>query len=251
VRVGNKARENDPRIFYFIGASRPTAAIMVSRLLLALYHPSHLFVVHVDLKADERVLHDLQQLTASHPNIHIMATRRLVQWGAWTMVLTLLDALHSALLAEIDFDFVINLSDVDVALRTNDEIVDFLRPHRGRQFVQVHQGNGEWLEKARNFTSAHVVVECGGYGFVAINSSVIDLGGGPQCCFGRGGPVLYTNSTALHLADARDALAADLEAARRSRGLGGVVNGTDGGAAGGAAGGAGGRRAGTATVGAG
>ena len=128
VRVGSKARESDPRIFYFIGASRPTAAIMVSRLLLALYHPSHLFVVHVDLKADDKVLHDLQQLTASHPNIHIMATRRLVQWGAWTMVLTLLDALHSALLAEIDFDFVINLSDVDVALRTNDEIVDFLRP---------------------------------------------------------------------------------------------------------------------------
>lgn len=215
VRLGSKARESDPRIFYFIGASRPTAAIMVSRLLLALYHPSHLFVVHVDLKADDKVLRDLQELTASHPNIHIMAARRLVQWGAWTMVLTLLDAIHSALLADLDFDFVINLSDVDVALRTNDEIVNFLRPHRGRQFVQVHQGSGEWLEKARNFTSAHVVVECGGYGFVAVNSTPIDLGGGPQCCFGRGGPVLYTNSTALHLTDARDALAADLAAARR------------------------------------
>ena len=166
-----RARTSDPRILYFIGASRTTAAIMVSRLMLALYHPSHLFLVHVDLKADEKVIRDLQQLTASHPNIHIMRTRRLVQWGAWTMVLTLLDALHSAVARELEFDFVINLSDVDVALRTNDEIVDFLRPYKGRQFVQVHQGTGEWLEKARNFTAAHVVVECGGYGYVAVNSS--------------------------------------------------------------------------------
>ena len=33
------------------------------------------------------------------------------------------------------------------------------------------------LAKARNFTAAHTLVECGGYGYVAINSSgPIDLG---------------------------------------------------------------------------
>ena len=204
VRVGTKAQANDPRIFYHIGASRPTAAIMVSRLLLALYHPSHLFIVHVDLKADAAVTSELSKLTASHPNIHIMRHRRLVQWGAWTMVLTLLDAIHSALAAGLEFDFVVNLSDVDVALRTNDEIVDFLRPYAGRQFVQVHTGTGEWLEKARNFTCSQVVVECGGYGYVSINSShPIELGGGPQCCFGRGGPVVYANTSRLHMSEAR------------------------------------------------
>ena len=217
VHLGQRVRSSDPRILYFVGASRPTAAIMVSRLLLALYHPSHLFMVHVDLKANDKVMRDLQQLTTSHPNIHIMRSRRLVQWGAWTMVLTFLDALHSAIARGLDFDFVINLSDVDVALRTNEEIVDFLRPHKGRQFVQVHQGTGEWLEKARNFTNGHVVVECGGYGYVAINSSVINLGGNqPQCCFGRGGPVLYANTSALHLHEARDALRADHEASLRA-----------------------------------
>ena len=84
-------------------------------------------------------------------------------------------------------------------------MVDFLRPYRGKQFVQVHLGSGEWLDRARNFTGAHVVVECGGYGYVAVNSSggPIDLGGGPTCCFGRGGPVLYANSTRLHLREAR------------------------------------------------
>ena len=193
VRLGERSRPADPRIVYFIGASRSSAAVMVSRLLLALYHHSHLFLVHVDLKAEPAVIDELQRLTREHPNIHLMQTRRLVQWGAWTMVLTMLDALHTVVTNGVDFDFLINLSDADVALRTNEEIIEFLRPYKGRQFVQVHQGSGEWLDKARNFTARHLVVECGGYGYVAINSSVIDLGGGPQCCFGRGGPTLYAS----------------------------------------------------------
>ena len=203
VRLGERVREADPRIVYFVGATRATAAIMVSRLMLALYHPSHLFLVHVDVKADDSVMGELRRLTSEHPNIHLMTRRRLVQWGAWTMVQTLLDALHTIVSAAVDFDFVVNLSDVDVALRTNEEVVEFLRPYKGRNFVQVHQGTGEWLEKARNFTRKYVVVECGGYGFVAVNGSAIDLGGGPQCCFGRGGPVVYANATELHLPDAR------------------------------------------------
>ena len=137
VRLGNRNQTDDPRILYFIGMTRKMAAIMVSRLLLALYHSSHLFLLHVDLKTDEAVVNELRKLIKDHPNIHLMRTRRLVQWGAWTMNLVLLDALHTAVSAGIDFDVVINLSDADIALRTNDEIVTFLREHKGRQFVHV------------------------------------------------------------------------------------------------------------------
>ena len=35
-KLGERTRSEDPRILYFVGASRPSAAIMVSRLLLAL-----------------------------------------------------------------------------------------------------------------------------------------------------------------------------------------------------------------------
>lgn len=65
-----------------------------------------------------------------------------------------------------------------------------------------------WLEKATNFTGSHTVVECGGYGYIGVNSSLIDMGGNESsCCFGRGGHVLYTNSTQLHLHEARQAQA--------------------------------------------
>ena len=45
--LAERADPADPRIVYFIGAARTTGAIMISRLLLALYHPSHLYLIHV------------------------------------------------------------------------------------------------------------------------------------------------------------------------------------------------------------
>ena len=38
VDVGQRAAPDDPRVVYFIGATRATAAITISRLILALYH---------------------------------------------------------------------------------------------------------------------------------------------------------------------------------------------------------------------
>ena len=44
------------------------------------------------------------------------------QWGGFTTVLQLLDALAS-FVDRLEFDFVIPLSDSDLALRTNEEMV--------------------------------------------------------------------------------------------------------------------------------
>lgn len=225
VRIAERASASEPRIVYFIMASRGDGAIIVSRLILALYHPSHIFLIHVDLKAETELFEKLSKLSSSHSNIHLMETRRQVQWGGWSMVATMLDAIKSISARDLDYDFFINLSDADMALRTNEEILGFLSRYKGRQFVQVHQGTGEWLERARNFTRAHAVVECAGYGFVSINGSVMDLGEGGVgggvgegrggaagggdarvCCFGRSGPVVYANESRLHLPALRRAL---------------------------------------------
>ena len=82
----------------------------------------------------------------------------------------------------------------------------------------MHTSTGEWLEKATSFSARHRVVECGGYGFVAINSSgVLDLGGGPQQAFGRGGPVLYANTSKLSLEDATVAVREDAACSAHDR----------------------------------
>ena len=143
----------------------------------------------------------LAELIKSHPNVHLMQTRRLVQWAGWTMVATMLDALKSinernmdckprapraptagqnpprrqfapimhgvtrgAASARTADDFFINLSDVDISLRTDREIVGWLKRFKGRNFVQANDRHvgGEWIDRARNFTRDHAVVECGG-----------------------------------------------------------------------------------------
>ena len=96
VQLGERDKVTDPRIVYYIGATRASAAIMVSRLILALYHPSHLFLVHVDLKA-EGVYEQIANVIRQHPNIHMMGTRRLVQACGTPAVVPNARCLHAAL----------------------------------------------------------------------------------------------------------------------------------------------------------
>ena len=144
VRVSDRAAFGDPRVVYFVTCSSKTCAITVSRLLLALYHTSQVFIVHVDAKTDDAVLKQLMDLTVNHQNVHIVKNRRArtrthpspagspsahgghararcgrrtVQWGGWSSMLPMLDALASLETSGFDFDFFINLSEYDLALR--------------------------------------------------------------------------------------------------------------------------------------
>ena len=132
---------DDVRVVYFIGVgARPTAHLVVSRLLHALYSPKHIFLLHLDVKAAAEAADAVLALAAKHANVHVMSARRLVQWGMYTMIATAQDALESLLRAStwLHFDFFINLSDADLALRTNAEMVEFLKPMRGRSMINVH-----------------------------------------------------------------------------------------------------------------
>lgn len=93
----------------------------------------------------------------------------------------------------LDFDFFINLSDADIALRTNAEIVQWLKPYKagGYSMLQVHGGEGDLIERTLRFAQANPVVECGGYGLVGLSGKVFDITPTPYCCFGRSGPVIY------------------------------------------------------------
>ena len=77
----------------------------------------------------------MQAFERKHPNVRVMQTRRLVQWGMFTMVAIMLDAIHSVLSSALSFDFFINLSDADLSLRTDSEMRAFLARHKGRSFV--------------------------------------------------------------------------------------------------------------------
>ena len=236
MHVEARPHEAAVRLVYFILASRPSAPATVSRLIRALYHSSHLFLIHVDLKTNASAHAALAALAETRPNVHVLKTRRLVQWGGFSMVSAMLDAIAS-FIDRIDFDFFINLSDAELALRTDDELTRFLRAFRGRGFVRIderlplpppttHAGPAPPPEPSGLDAAgapSHMVrtarrrgspsrrhafpgdalrrtpmVECGGFGFVSVNTTFDDASLrptsasiGPACCVGQSGPLVH------------------------------------------------------------
>ena len=194
VRVAPLNSTDDVRIVYLIGVgTRAAAHVVVSRLLYALFSPTHLFLIHLDVKAGAEVAEACYALERTYANVRVLRARRLVQWGMFSMVLIALDAIKTALAASrwLHFDFFINLSDADLALRTDQEMRAFLARHRGRSLINVHDGGGEGLVAATQFINAHVVVECGGYGFVVANKTPSTFPLTHECCIGRSGPAAF------------------------------------------------------------
>jgi hypothetical protein len=122
-------------IAYVIMGHRRFAHATITRLLHALWDPAHLFLLHLDARTNATAVDELSARLGAYANVHVLAQRRSVGWGAFSMVELLLDAIATALAAHPQLDFVINLSDADVALRTNHEVVSFLHGFRGRSFV--------------------------------------------------------------------------------------------------------------------
>ena len=192
VRVAPLNSTSDVRIVYLIGiGARPFAHLVASRLLYALYSPTHLFLLHIDVKASTEAAEAMYALERQHANVRVLQARRLVQWGMWSMVAIMLDAVHTLLSSQLPFDFLINLSDADLALRTDGEMRDFLSRHKGRSFINVHGEGGEQLRGATAFINSHVVVECGGYGFVVVNHTHESFPLTHGCCIGRSGPAAF------------------------------------------------------------
>ena len=198
----------DVRVVYFILASRPAAPQNIARLVRALRDPSHLFLIHVDLKAGPTVVEQLTKLSDGFPNIHVLKTRRLVQWGGFSMLSAFFDAIAS-FYRRLDYDFLINLSDADLSLRTAEELSAFLRKFKGRVFMRVDPHTAGEEDGGGGIVRRHAylgdalpktpVVECGGFGFVSVNTSFNDSAFraaadvGRPCCIGQSGPILHAN----------------------------------------------------------
>ena len=96
VQVGPVNGTDDVRIVYVIGVgARRFAHLVASRLLYALYSPTHLFLIHLDVKADKECAAAMYALARQHPNVRVLQARRLVQWGMFSMVAILLDAIST------------------------------------------------------------------------------------------------------------------------------------------------------------
>ena len=182
-------------IAYLIMGHRRFAHATIARLVRVLWGPSHLFLIHLDAKTNTTAANYLRDRYVSKPNVHLMRRQRSVGWGAFSMIEVLLDALSAALTVAPNFDFFINLSDADVALRTSTELGGFLSQFRGRSFVAVKFPDADAM---RYHAHAHMRtftwLECEGEGFVVLNQTAGSFFGGEgrRCCYARSGPIVYS-----------------------------------------------------------
>ena len=123
------------RFVYFIMASRSYAHETINRNVMALQRPgalsdagtneSNLFVLHADAKLSGDGLATLRAGVRPRPDVYFVRRPRHVMWAGWSMVLAHLDVMASVLTRKLHFEYIINLSDADLSLRTDAEIRAF------------------------------------------------------------------------------------------------------------------------------
>ncbi|XP_008808722.1 beta-glucuronosyltransferase GlcAT14B-like [Phoenix dactylifera] len=140
-----------PRLAYLVSGSVGDGNSL-KRTLLALYHPTNRYVVHLDLEAplDER--QDLHDFIARHPvfsavgNVKMITKANLVTYRGPTMVANTLHAAAVLLREGGDWDWFINLSATDYPLVTQDDLLHtFSYLPRDLNFID-HTSNIGWKE---------------------------------------------------------------------------------------------------------
>ncbi|CAL9773849.1 unnamed protein product [Musa acuminata subsp. burmannicoides] len=120
-----------PRLAYLISGTVGDGN-MLKRVLLAVYHPANLYVVHLDLEASSEERDDLRNYIAGHPlfasvkNVRMITKANLVTYRGPTMVANTLHAAAILLKEGGDWDWFINLSASDYPLVTQDDLLHTL-----------------------------------------------------------------------------------------------------------------------------
>ncbi|KAK3864332.1 hypothetical protein Pcinc_029975 [Petrolisthes cinctipes] len=132
----------------FILTVNGRAARQLTRLIKALYHKDHYFFIHVDSRQDY-LYREVTKLEAQFTNIQVSKFRLSTIWGGASLLRILLHCMRQVLLnTHWQWDFIINLSESDYPVKSNDELVKFLSNNRERNFLKSHgHDTNKFLQK--------------------------------------------------------------------------------------------------------
>ena len=132
---------------FFLMASRSYAHETINRNVHALQHPgalttpgtneSNLFLIHVDAKMSSADRANLRANVRTGPDVYFIRRPRYVMWAGVSMTFALHDAMASLIARRLHFEYVINLSDADLTLRTDGELRSFFGRYRGRTIMSI------------------------------------------------------------------------------------------------------------------
>eukprot|EP00118_Oscarella_pearsei_P005474 m.25200 g.25200 ORF g.25200 m.25200 type:complete len:818 (+) comp28760_c0_seq2:1204-3657(+) len=128
------------------------------RLFKAIYNRRHYYYIHVDSRSD--YLHRrIEDMARDHANVALSPWRLASIWGGASLLQVLLrcmdDLIHRH---DWQWDFLINLSESDYPIRTDEALMKFLAQRRNKNFLKPHGGNAMRFIKKQGLD--RTFVEC-------------------------------------------------------------------------------------------
>ncbi|XP_045154058.1 N-acetyllactosaminide beta-1,6-N-acetylglucosaminyl-transferase isoform X2 [Echinops telfairi] len=106
-----------------------------ARLFRAIYMPQNVYCVHVDEKATAEFKEAVQQLLSCFPNAFLASKMEPVVYGGISRLQADLNCMRDLAAAEVPWKYVINTCGQDFPLKTNKEIVQYLKGFRGKNLT--------------------------------------------------------------------------------------------------------------------
>ncbi|XP_057673202.1 xylosyltransferase 2 [Corythoichthys intestinalis] len=132
------ADEENPVRIAFVIMVHGRAVRQVKRILKAIYHSDHFYYIHVDQRSD--YMHrEVLKIAEQYPNVRVTPWRMVTIWGGVGLLKAYLRVMEDFVaMPDVKWDFFINLSGTDFPTRTIGELVDFLGPYKGKNFLKAH-----------------------------------------------------------------------------------------------------------------
>ncbi|XP_047589045.1 N-acetyllactosaminide beta-1,6-N-acetylglucosaminyl-transferase isoform X1 [Lutra lutra] len=124
-------------------AAFPLAYVMVihkdfdtfQRLFRAVYMPQNVYCVHVDEKATVEFKKSVEQLLSCFPNAFLASKMEPVVYGGISRLQADLNCLKDLVVSQVPWKYAINTCGQDFPLKTNKEIVRYLKSFKGKNIT--------------------------------------------------------------------------------------------------------------------
>uniref|UniRef100_A0A8C0N6J0 Glucosaminyl (N-acetyl) transferase 2 (I blood group) n=1 Tax=Canis lupus familiaris TaxID=9615 RepID=A0A8C0N6J0_CANLF len=106
-----------------------------ARLFRAIYMPQNVYCVHVDEKATAEFKDAVEQLLSCFPNAFLASRMEPVVYGGISRLQADLNCLKDLAASQVPWKYAINTCGQDFPLKTNKEIVRYLKGYRGKNIT--------------------------------------------------------------------------------------------------------------------
>ncbi len=137
-------------IAYFIMVHRYPSQF--KRLFKAIYHPDNYYLIHVDKRSGASLQKQIHDFLSEFPNASMIKSKSTL-WGGYSLIDAELRGIRELLKMELKWEFFINLSGQDFPLKSQSQIIDFLKRNRGKDFLKVidqKKGRADTLYRIEN-----------------------------------------------------------------------------------------------------